>query len=246
MKPETPKIADFSVGSTNAIKILTQEIIRECNKINITVDECLVSYAINLFSFDPVFGVQLFSRLDKNRIETAISMCVQKFSNETHPSLKTLGMQAKFMLNPIDSEQIINERRDQMKSKTSKLTKEILEANVITKEDRIKLIRKMAIDLIVYNGLGNPGNTKILTETIQALQSIMSKSDITSFCGLHKNDKLSSLKDIREIVCGIRVFNRDAGHPSEGVIDCKLFIYYQLNKTNDLIILKKIFSTSFR
>lgn len=38
---------------------------------------------------------------------------------------------------------------------------------------------------------------------------------------LNKDERLSSLKDIRSIVCGIRIFNKDVGHSSEGIIDCK-------------------------
>lgn len=50
----------------------------------------------------------------------------------------------------------------------------------------------------------------------------MSKSDILSFMSLNKEERLSSLKDIRSIVSGIRIFNKDVGHSSEGIIDCKL------------------------
>lgn len=50
----------------------------------------------------------------------------------------------------------------------------------------------------------------------------MSKSDILSFMSLNKEERLSSLKDIRSIVCGIRIFNKDVGHSSEGIIDCKI------------------------
>lgn len=60
----------------------------------------------------------------------------------------------------------------------------------------------------------------------------MSKSDILSFMSLNKEERLSSLKDIRSIVCGIRIFNKDVGHSSEGIIDCK--IVWTTTKNNQL------------
>lgn len=42
---------------------------------------------------------------------------------------------------------------------------------------------------------------------------------------LPDKEKLDSLIGLRDIVCGIRVFNRDAGHCGNGILDSKYFIY---------------------
>lgn len=49
----------------------------------------------------------------------------------------------------------------------------------------------------------------------------MSRADIIKFLNLNKQKRLSILCNIREIVCGIRLFNKDAGHCGEGVPDSK-------------------------
>lgn len=60
---------------------------------------------------------------------------------------------------------------------------------------------------------------------------MMSANDLMAFSILCERDKIESLSGIREIVCGMRAFNKDAGHCGEGLIDSKympklcLFIY---------------------
>jgi len=49
----------------------------------------------------------------------------------------------------------------------------------------------------------------------------MTKSDLTAFLALSSKDRLVYLKNLRSIVCGIRIFNKDAGHCGEGIINCK-------------------------
>lgn len=60
-----------------------------------------------------------------------------------------------------------------------------------------------------------------MQETVNALDSMMSVNDVIAFSLLCANDKMESLSSIREIVCGMRVFNKDAGHCGNGIIDSK-------------------------
>lgn len=65
------------------------------------------------------------------------------------------------------------------------------------------------------------GGEKVVQETINALKSMMSTNDIMVFSKLCEKDKIESITGIREIVCGMRAFNRDAGHCGEGLVDSK-------------------------
>lgn len=49
----------------------------------------------------------------------------------------------------------------------------------------------------------------------------MSANDVMAFSMLCEKDKMESLSGIREIVCGMRVFNKDAGHCCNGLVDSK-------------------------
>lgn len=50
---------------------------------------------------------------------------------------------------------------------------------------------------------------------------MMSSNDIMAFSMLCEADKRESLSSIREIVCGMRIFNKDAGHCGTGLVDSK-------------------------
>lgn len=62
-----------------------------------------------------------------------------------------------------------------------------------------------------------------MQETVNALNSMMSMNDVIAFSSLCANDKMDSLSSIRAIVCGMRVFNKDAGHCGNGIIDSKFY-----------------------
>lgn len=51
----------------------------------------------------------------------------------------------------------------------------------------------------------------MIIEISNALNSIMTDSDFENFAALEPNNRLESLKEIRMIVCGIVLFNKDTG-----------------------------------
>lgn len=123
-------------------------------------------------------------------------------------------MQSYFFENFIERDQIVANYLKQMMNKTAALTKDITDADVVTRDDQDELIRKIIIDIVTKSSLGNPGDSNILAETSNALHSVMSRVDIENFIALNKNDRLNSLVEIREIVTGIILFNQDAGNSS--------------------------------
>lgn len=50
----------------------------------------------------------------------------------------------------------------------------------------------------------------------------MSTNDIMKFSLLPEQEKRESIAGLRDIICGIRIFNKDAGHCGEGLIDSEL------------------------
>lgn len=51
----------------------------------------------------------------------------------------------------------------------------------------------------------------MLTEITNALNSIMTDTDFENFAALESHNRMESLKEIRMIVCGIVLFNKDTG-----------------------------------
>lgn len=61
-------------------------------------------------------------------------------------------------------------------------------------------------------------------EITNALNSIMTDSDFENFAALEPQNRLESLKEIRLIVCGIVLFNKDTGigcTMDENIPDCE-------------------------
>lgn len=64
-----------------------------------------------------------------------------------------------------------------------------------------------------------------MAEITQALNSIMTETDLENFVALEVHNRIDSLKEIRMIVCGIVLFNKDTGIGNtmdQNIPDCKL------------------------
>ena len=55
-----------------------------------------------------------------------------------------------------------------------------------------------------------------------ALQSVFPQTELGTFMALNKQDKEIQVKELTNIVTGIRLFNRECGKGGEGIDDCKL------------------------
>lgn len=72
-----------------------------------------------------------------------------------------MSMQVYFVENPVDSSVIISKQRNLLASRSEKLIKDIVEIRSSSKDDRNRLFKRMVVDIIINNGLGNPGNHKV-------------------------------------------------------------------------------------
>lgn len=61
---------------------------------------------------------------------------------------------------------------------------------------------------------------KVIEETVDALKSIMEQRELVKFTSIDDEDeKLDVLRGIENIVCGIRLFNKDTGHCASGIVN---------------------------
>lgn len=68
---------------------------------------------------------------------------------------------------------------------------------------------------------------QVVTEISKALSSVMTDKDFENFGALEPHNRLESLKEIRMIVCGIVLFNKDTGICSamdQNIPDRKSFV----------------------
>lgn len=132
-------------------------------------------------------------------------------------------MQLYFLENFFNRDEVVDKHMRNLQLKTAHLLKEITENDVITKDEQEEIFNKIIVDIVLHMGLGNPDNKDVINETMKALNSVMSRSDKAKFVTLDRKDRLLALKDIREIVCGIRIFNKHAGNSTNGMSDRKCF-----------------------
>uniref|UniRef100_A0A336LQX2 Cilia- and flagella-associated protein 206 n=1 Tax=Culicoides sonorensis TaxID=179676 RepID=A0A336LQX2_CULSO len=229
------KIKKFQLNSSNLTKNIVREIIRELDDQNIKgIEKSFVEYVVDLMALNNTIDFNK-SIINRSVIEEFIEKCNQKICDQSSPSTVALKMQAYFFENFIDRDEIITNYMKQMMAKTATIKKEITEAEVVTRDDQDELIKKIIIDIITKSSLGNPNDSLILTETSNALHSVMSRVDIENFIMLSKNDRVNSLIEIREIVTGIILFNQDAGNSSITLMELPQILEQSYESTKSIL-----------
>lgn len=211
------QLKTYKSSIANIIKNLKQEITPECIKHGIKVDDDVIEYVLLIYSLNPMYNL---SHIARNKLEEFMRMCLVKIKHFNHPSFVSLRIQIKFQVNFIEDQIIINSHRDIIRKNTSKLVYAIMQRKSIPKNGHDKLVRLLSFDVILYNILGKT-NSENVHETFQSIYSIMSKHDLNQFVTLDEPIKRDTLQDIREIVCGIRIFNNAPHTLSPEVTNCK-------------------------
>jgi hypothetical protein len=217
------------VPQTAIIKNIVYEILRECDKKDFVVEKKFVTFLVHLVTLQMSHDseIDFNERFDRQSIEEVIGMCMRHIieANET-PSNITLKMQVFFIENSKPYDDIVAEYHENLGKKTASLVREIIEGGAGSKEELIVLQKKITVDIILQTALGSPSNQEVVTEIAKALGSIMTDADLENFVALEPHNRLESLKEIRMIVCGIVLFNKDTGIGActmdENIPDCEL------------------------
>ncbi|XP_055641784.1 cilia- and flagella-associated protein 206 isoform X2 [Toxorhynchites rutilus septentrionalis] len=218
------------------LKPLLYEIIKLCERRNIRYDKQLITFIMNLVSLDPKFEIYMETlSADRRNHDDFVEECVKILAEDRSPKLITLKMQLYFLENFFNKDEIIEKHAKNLKSKTAHLLKEITENDVITKDEQDDIFSKIIIDIVLNMGLGSPDNKEVISETTKALNSVMSRSDKAKFVTLDRKDRVMALKDIRDIVCGIRIFNKHAGNSTNGISDLPRILEQSHESTKSIL-----------
>uniref|UniRef100_A0A6E8VWB3 Cilia- and flagella-associated protein 206 n=1 Tax=Anopheles coluzzii TaxID=1518534 RepID=A0A6E8VWB3_ANOCL len=219
-----------------ALSPLLQEILRHCERRNIRYDRPLVHFVMNLLSLDPRY--ELFMETvsaERRNHDDFVEACCTVLNDDRSPTLITLRMQCYFLGNFFDRDEIVEKHVRNLQAKTFALTKEIIDHDVITKDEQDEVFNKVIVDIVVNMGLGNPECKDVMAETMRALNSVMSRSDKAKFVTLDRKERLMALKDIREIVAGIRIFNKHSGNTANGMADLPKIIDQSHESTKSIL-----------
>lgn len=210
----------FAVGSDNAIRNITSEVVRECTRRRVRVDEPVVSLAVRLLCLDPANGLRLDASYERSDLEEFVAKCVARFSDAHNgPASATLHMQWFSEAHTIDVRRIDAVQESQRSQRTAKLVEEIVTVRCRTDVERERLLRTIAVDVIVHGALGSPANQRLCLDICTALKSVMSPADVATFVSANREGRLHTLRQLRQVVCGIYIFNQDSGYCGEDMVD---------------------------
>ncbi|XP_028028159.1 cilia- and flagella-associated protein 206-like isoform X2 [Bombyx mandarina] len=204
----------------NVVKNIANEVARECQSQNVAVDPDFVIYLIDLLLLNPKYGKLFTKTINRNNLQFFVGDCVDLLIRDS-TSIKTLKMQFTIQTNYDKLQNLIDKHLDSIDNCLRPLVNEILdeEPNPDDEAQTKKLFRKISIFIILASGLGNPGVIITLKEGMAALESVFSWNDLKMFIALPRNEKLTQLNELMEIVSGVRIFNRDCKKGGEGIPD---------------------------
>ncbi|CAB3258586.1 unnamed protein product [Arctia plantaginis] len=204
----------------NVVKNMANEITRNCQAHNVTVDPEFVTYIIDLLLLNPKYGKLFATTINRNNLAYFVEECVNMVIRGG-TSLNTLKIQFILQTNYDKLDILIEKHEDSIHKCLRPLVNEILDVdpNPNDEEEFKKLFRKISIYIILKSGLGNPGFIVTLKEGMAALESVFSMDELKVFVALPRVEKMEQLQDLLEIVSGVRLFNRDCKKGGEGIPD---------------------------
>uniref|UniRef100_A0A1B6LUU9 Cilia- and flagella-associated protein 206 n=1 Tax=Graphocephala atropunctata TaxID=36148 RepID=A0A1B6LUU9_9HEMI len=223
------------IETKNVFKFITKEITTKCaaKGQNISTACALRIMKITMQNPEYEFGADMLTR---GQIQQLITTCVSKLTDSLGSSSRTIEMQVYFSSHYARREEIMMEHRRTVMSRTEPLIAEIKEAVIGSNDEMRNLYRKMVVVITLLSGLGNPTAGTVLKEATAALHSVFPLSELTRFMALIDDDKMRQIVELKQIVSGIRLFNRDSHKGGEGIDDMPSILQQAVVATRDLLL----------
>ncbi|KOB76988.1 Uncharacterized protein OBRU01_04830 [Operophtera brumata] len=175
----------------NVVKNISNEVTRNCQTHNVTVETEFVVYLIDLLLLNPKYGKLFTKSINRNNLQFFVEKCVS-IIRRGGTSLSTLKMQF-----------IMQTNYDKLEDLIEKHLASIDEDPAPEDEAEMKkLFRKISIYIILASGLGNPGLIVTLKEGMAALESVFSLEDLKVFLALFRPEKMAQLNELLEVASG--------------------------------------------
>lgn len=202
---------------SNVVQSLSRMLQRDCRSSEVFVEDKFLPFYLYLTPF-PAEGdfrsekaEELFTNMKRFVQEKRIELATHRTV-----SLNILKLQYFYHTSSFDMESIMQKNSSEIRRRSRKIMKQVLKISPKSIEACDRLLRKITALVAIDNELGEAN-----VETEAAVKSILSAKDLFAFTNLNNRDKLEVLDDLKVIVCGIRLFNNDAGHETDKIIDCR-------------------------
>eukprot|EP01135_Chromosphaera_perkinsii_P010353 Nk52_evm25s2118 gene=Nk52_evmTU25s2118 len=215
--------------SSNVIKTIINDIIRECGRHGEIVDETLASFMVKSVVLDPTNGFSVEQTFNKNDVRKLILASVQRLLEKNSIGLDTIKMQACFDTRYVNQEEFLQEHRNVTQNKLSSVLREITDCRPRIVSEFETCYKKIVTYILLKSGVGAPTNMNTVRETSAALESVFPQSELGTFVSLPKKDKETHLKDLSQLISGISLFNKECGKGGEGIDNIPPFLKSELD-----------------
>ncbi|OQR93249.1 hypothetical protein THRCLA_08495 [Thraustotheca clavata] len=196
------------------------DVIARCKYEGVVVSDTLAAFVCrtivqentNVFSLEGEIDAAGITQLT----EKSVDMLLQKDS----PSLETIKMQLDFDLCYVKYEEEVEKAQTLKDKKVTNLHRSIVAlqpSGTGDFETLTTLYRQIFTLLMVHANADKANDRNIEREVAAALESVFPRIGLKSFVSMSPEDKKFQLKELANIVGGIRLFNREIGKGGAGI-----------------------------
>uniref|UniRef100_A0A1A8HYV4 Cilia- and flagella-associated protein 206 n=1 Tax=Nothobranchius kuhntae TaxID=321403 RepID=A0A1A8HYV4_NOTKU len=190
----------------NVIKIIVDEIVRECERRGAAVTEPLVLFMVKAVAQDPRNQFEYGQLLSSQDVQKLKELCVERLTEKCSPALDTIKMQLNFDGNYTPRQDFLEEIHQALESQLVQITREITDARAMTREELETVYHQVVFYTLLCSAMGSPADTNVVHDATAALQSVFPQTDLVSFLDLSKRDKEQRLQELAALVTGVRLF----------------------------------------
>ncbi|KAF7208941.1 cilia- and flagella-associated protein 206 isoform X1 [Nothobranchius furzeri] len=190
----------------NVIKIIVDEIVRECERRGAAVTEPLVLFMVKAVAQDPRNQFEYGQLLSSQDVQKLKELCVERLTEKCSPALDTIKMQLNFDGSYTPRQDFLEEIHQALESQLVQITREITDARAMTREELETVYHQVVFYTLLCSAMGSPADTNAVHEATAALQSVFPQTDLVSFLDLSKRDKEQRLQELAALVTGVRLF----------------------------------------
>ncbi|KAK3265369.1 hypothetical protein CYMTET_25941 [Cymbomonas tetramitiformis] len=192
------------------------EALRLCRERNKEVSNTVLAFLIRAVAVEEPAKYKLYTTQPSSLLTQVAQVCVDRAVVDNAPSLDTISMEVEVEREYIDQgktlQQESTEKDDRANSLEFEITSTRHRAEMDDSEFFTSLYRKIFTYVASCAGIEAAFQSQeVEAETMAALESVFPKHGLRRFLSLGREDKAAQLKELTNIVQGIRVFNHSIG-----------------------------------
>jgi len=207
---------DLSINAT------IQSITKECSARHVDASPTLVAFMTRAAVLEKPEIYHADAQLKEEDVAALVAVCVERLCARDSPSLQTVRLQVRYEEEHLRQDEKSGRSRRKREDKLAHIFNEIQSVHVKSESDfesLTVLYRRIFSYVMVCTGADDGDDKSAERENAAALESVFPRVALSSFVELSVDDKLMQLRELSNIIFGIRVFNRDIGKGGAAIPD---------------------------